>query len=82
MQPSIYRATEANVDGGSTNKYKKNIASMIITSMLAGLTDARRGSNYFSSVSSLALVLVQCLQEKEVPESVNISKRPPRLFFV
>ena len=27
------------MDGGSTNKCKKNIASVIITSMIAGLTE-------------------------------------------
>ena len=47
MRPSIYQAIEPNVDGGSTNKCKK-----IIISMLAGLIDATRD---FSSCNSFAL---------------------------
>ena len=39
MRSTIYQAIELSVDGGSTNKCKKNIASVIITSMIAGLTE-------------------------------------------
>ena len=40
MRSSIYGAIKPNVDdGGSTNKCKKNIVSIIITSILNSLTD-------------------------------------------
>ena len=59
---------------------------IINTSMLAGLTDATRDS---SSCKSFALGVFfffsyfhQHLQEKEVPESMDILKPLPRRFFV
>ena len=66
---------EPNVDGGSTKKCKKNIASIIFTSMLAGLTDTKRES---ISCNSFALgdFFIQ------VSESVDILKPASRWFFV
>ena len=81
MRPSTYRAFEPNVDGRSTNKFKKNITSFIITSILSGLTDATR---HPSSCNRFALGVSsyfhQHLQEKEVPESVDILKPSPCQF--
>ena len=75
MWPTIYQAI-TNVDGGSTNKCNKNILSIIITSMLAGLIDAIPSS---SSCNSFALCecfffsyFYQNLQENKVSESVEI----------
>ena len=76
MWPTIYQAI-TNVDGGSTNKCNKNILSIIITSMLAGLIDAIPG---YSSCNSFALCgfflffsyFYQNLQENKVSECVEI----------
>ena len=63
------------MDDGSTNKCKKNIPSIIITSMLAGLTDAIPGSSFCNglALSVFFSYFHQNLQEKDVSESVEIS---------
>ena len=48
MRP-IITSYWTNVDGGSTNKCKKNFPFIIITSMLAGLTDPTTGSSSYNS---------------------------------
>ena len=75
MQPSIHRAIEPNVDGGSTNKCKKNTAFIIITSMLAGLRDTTRDSSSFASGDFFILPLT--FAKKKVPETVDILKPLP-----
>ena len=44
MQPNKYQTAEPNLNSGFTSKYKKNIASIIFTSMLADLAVATRES--------------------------------------
>ena len=82
MRSTIYQAIELSVDGGSTNKCKKNIASVIITSILSGSIDATRDP---CSCNSFALGVSsyfhQHLQNKEVPESEDILKPLPCRFF-
>ena len=57
MRPSIYRAIEANEDGGPTNKCKKNIASIIIASMLAEAEQMQ----HVTLVPAIALLWVCCI---------------------
>ena len=70
--------------GRCTNKCKKNMVSIIIASLLAGLTNATRNS---SSCNNFALSVFLSyshldLREKEVPELVDILKPPPCGLFV
>ena len=82
MRSTIYQAIELNVDGGSTNKCKKNIASIIITSILAGSIDATRDPRSCNSFAlGVSSYFHQHLQNKEVTESEDILKPLPCRFF-
>ena len=65
------------MDGGSTNKCKKNIASVIITSMIAGLTEQQ-----VTQVPVKALLCIffsyfhQHLKNEDLPESVYFKTSP------
>ena len=73
MRP-IITSYWTNLDGGSTSKCNKNFPFIIITSMLAGLTDPTTGSSFYNSfaLGVFFSYFHQNLQEKEVSESVKI----------
>ena len=75
MRPSIYGAIEQMrmVDLLTNEKKKKTVPSVIITSILAALTDATPDSRSCNSFALSVLFLFPSkIQEKEVPESVEI----------
>ena len=76
MRPSIYGAIEQmRMVDLLTNekKKKKTVPSVIITSILVALTDATPDSRSCNSFALSVLFLFPSkIQEKEVPESVEI----------
>ena len=73
MRPSIYGAIEQmRMVDLLTNekKKKKTVTSVIITSILAALWDDSRSCNSFAL--NVLFLFPSKIQEKEVPESVEI----------
>ena len=77
MRPSIYGAIEqmrmVDLLTNEKKKKKKTVPSVIITSILVALTDATPDSRSCNSFALSVLFLFPSkIQEKEVPESVEI----------